>query len=94
MLKTRPVYHKYDATIRGHVFCSFLALVLAKELQSQLEAKKIKLEWKDLLRDLERLQEVEVKFGSQTFFLRTELKGNCIEVIRAAGVKIPPSVRQ
>ncbi len=94
MLKTRQVYHKYDATIRGHVFCSFLSLVLAKELQSQLEAKKIKLEWKDQLRDLERLQEVEVKFGSQTFFLRTELKGNCIEVIRAAGVKIPPSVRQ
>jgi transposase len=94
ILKTRPVYHKYDATIRGHVFCSFLSLVLAKELQSQMEAKNHKLEWKDLLRDLERLQEVEVKFGSQTFFLRTELKGNCIEVIRAAGVKIPPAVRQ
>lgn len=94
ILKTRPVYHKYDATIRGHVFCSFLALVLVKELQSQLEAKNIKLEWKDLLRDLERLREVEVKFGSQTFFLRTDLKGDCIEVFRAAGVKIPPSVRQ
>jgi transposase len=94
ILKTRPVYHKYDATIRGHVFCSFLSLFLAKELQSQMEAKNHKLEWKDLLRDLERLQEVEVKFGSQTFFLRTELKGNCIEVIRAAGVKIPPAVRQ
>ena len=25
---TRPIFHKTDATICGHVFCSFLALVL------------------------------------------------------------------
>ena len=30
LLETRPIYHKVDDTIRGHVFCSFLALVLAK----------------------------------------------------------------
>ena len=30
LLATRPVYHKYDRTIRGHVFCSFLALVFAQ----------------------------------------------------------------
>src|SRR5262249_52035634 len=27
LLETRPIYHKRDETIRGHVFCSFLALV-------------------------------------------------------------------
>ena len=27
-LDTRPIFHKTDDTIRGHVFCSFLALVL------------------------------------------------------------------
>jgi len=26
VLETRPVFHKCDETIRGHVFCSFLAL--------------------------------------------------------------------
>jgi len=31
VLQTRPIYHKRDETIRGHVFCSFLALVLMKE---------------------------------------------------------------
>ena len=25
ILETRPIYHKCDETIRGHVFCSFLA---------------------------------------------------------------------
>ena len=36
---TRPIFHQSDAAIRGHVFCSFLALVLAKELTRLCEAK-------------------------------------------------------
>jgi hypothetical protein len=32
LLATRPIFHKTDAGIRGHVFCTFLALVLRKEL--------------------------------------------------------------
>ena len=32
LLATRPIFHKLDETIRGHVFCSFLALVLKSEL--------------------------------------------------------------
>ena len=39
VLETRPIYHKCDDTIRGHVFCSVLALMLMKELLSRLEAK-------------------------------------------------------
>ena len=31
LLETRPVFHQNDAHIAGHVFCSFLALVLRKE---------------------------------------------------------------
>ena len=30
LLDTRPIFHKCDETIRGHVFCSFLALLLRK----------------------------------------------------------------
>ena len=36
ILETRPIYHKRDETIRGHVFCSFLALVLKQELESRM----------------------------------------------------------
>ncbi len=93
MVQTRPVYHKCDETIRGHVFCSFLALVLVKELQARLEARGKTPEWKDMLRDVERLQEVEVECDSQRVYLRTELRGECIEVLRAAGVRVPSSVR-
>ena len=36
-LETRPAYHQRDETIRGIVFCSFLALVLRRELDRRLE---------------------------------------------------------
>ena len=36
LLATRPIFHKTDAGIRGHVFCTFLALVLRKELFDRL----------------------------------------------------------
>ena len=35
LMRTRPIYHSSDAAIRGHVFCSFLALVLRKELDDR-----------------------------------------------------------
>ena len=28
LLATRPIFHRSDAAIRGHIFCTFLALVL------------------------------------------------------------------
>ena len=39
LLHTRPIFHHLDATIRGHVFCSFLALVLRQELQARLDER-------------------------------------------------------
>ena len=35
VLATRPIYHSSDMAIRGHVFCSFLALLLVKELEDR-----------------------------------------------------------
>jgi hypothetical protein len=40
-MQTRPIYHASDAAIRGHVFCSFLALVLRKELDAIESGSKI-----------------------------------------------------
>lgn len=56
ILEPRPIYHKRDETIRGHVFCSFLALLFRYELQRRLDQQNWKLEWDDILRDSERTQ--------------------------------------
>ena len=42
-------YYKRDETIRGHVFCSFLALVLRKALNDRLAAKGYVLEWANII---------------------------------------------
>ncbi len=94
LLETRPIFHRRDATIRGHVFCSFLALILRKELQDRLEAKGHEVEWADVLRDLEQLEDVEVEHDGKRFLLRTEAQGSCGKVFQAAGVALPPTVRQ
>jgi Transposase DDE domain len=94
LLETRPIYHHRDATIRGHVFCSFLALVLRHELQSRLAAKGHKFEWADVIRDLDRVQYVEVEQGGKRFLLRSELEGTEGRVFQSAGVAIPPTVQE
>ena len=94
LLETRPIYHQRDETIRGHVFCSFLALLLRYELQARLAARGQVPEWADVLQDLERLQYVEVEQDGKRFRLRTQLQGTCGRVFRAVGVAVPPAVQQ
>jgi transposase len=93
LLETRPIYHKCDDTIRGHVFCSFLALMLRKELEVRLEARGEKLEWEDIKRDLRALREVDVEMEGKTMYLRTDLSGVCHKVFQAVGVAVPKMVR-
>ena len=94
LLETRTIYHKRDETIRGHVFCSFLALVLRQELEARLETCGQEWEWADVLQDLERLRVVEVASEGKRFLLRSEVREACGRVFQAVGVAIPPVVRQ
>jgi hypothetical protein len=94
LLETRPIFHKCDETIPGHVFCSFLALLLRKELQDRLEAQGENLEWAELLRDLEALQYTEVESYGKRFLLRSDLAETTAAVFRAVGVAVPPTVQQ
>ena len=92
ILETRPIFHHHDETIRGHVFCSFLALVLRKELQDRLTTAGYSPEWADVLRDLESLQSVEVEYQGKHFRLRSEARGTCSQVFQAVGVAFPPTM--
>lgn len=94
ILDTRPIYHKCDETIRGHVFCSFLALLLRYELQRRLEQKNWRLEWGDTLRDLERIQELTLTIDEQSYRLRTETVGNAGKVFQACGIALPPIMQK
>jgi transposase len=93
VLETRPIYHRCDETIRGHVFCSFLALVLRQELQARLAARRLSLEWADVVRDLEALRVTTVDSGGAVCELRSAPTALAGAVVQAVGVALGPTVR-
>ncbi|MHC4106135.1 MAG: IS1634 family transposase [Planctomycetota bacterium] len=94
MLHTRPVYHQKDENIRGHVFCSFLALVLRKELERRLNAAGHVFEWSDIKQDLKALQQVIIEENGKCLSIRSQSKGVCGKVFKAVGVAIPPTLKE
>jgi hypothetical protein len=52
-VESTSAFHKCDETIRGHVFCSFLALVLKRELEIRMEQKALAAEWAEVIRGLD-----------------------------------------
>lgn len=93
LLPTRPIFHKCDETIRGRVFCSFLAIVVRKELDRVLQEAGHKFEWEDIKRDLQNLQETCIKEDGKVLFVSNQPDGCCRKVFEAVGVDIPPTLR-
>jgi transposase len=102
LFATRPIFHKLDETIRGHVSCSFLALVMKKELEDRIanlgkpaaEGDAESGSWPDILADLDSLTETEVEQDGKRFLLRSAPRPAASLALRAAGVALPPTVRQ
>ena len=67
LFATRPIFHKLDETIRGHVSCSFLALVLKKELEDRIATLGHASSWPNVLADLDSLTETEVEQDANAF---------------------------
>src|SRR3954453_4452102 len=93
LMRTRPIYHSSDAAIRGHVFCSFLALILRKELDERCRNAGFRPEWGDVLRDLDRLQEMAITTDGREITLRTPATGLIGPLFKAARMALPPNVR-
>jgi len=94
ILRTRPIYHSSDAAIRGHVFCSFLALMLQKELADLCHSHGLVIEWADLLRDLDRPHEATIEKDGKRITTRTAVAGQVGSVFQAAGIALPPNLHE
>jgi len=94
VLDTRPIFHQRDETIKGHVFSSFLALVLIKELYRRLEKVGHDFEWADIKQDLSALQEITLEDNGKKFAIRSACKGVCGKVFQAVGVALPLTIRE
>ena len=91
LLATRPVFHRTDAAIRGHIGCTFLALLLRKELLDRLAAHRAPaLQWQTVIDDLFDLSVVEVEQDGRRARLRTAPKPSIDPICRALGLTLPP----
>jgi len=94
LLDTRPIFHQRDENIRGHVFCSFLALVLRKELERHLNNVGHVFEWSDIKQDLKALQRVTIEDENKRFAIRSQCQGTCGKIFQAVKVALPPTIRE
>jgi hypothetical protein len=93
LFATRPIFHKLDETIRGHVFCSFLALVLKKALEDRIAALGHAGSWPEIIADLDSLTETEIEHDGKRFVVRSAPRPAASLALRATGVALPPTVR-
>jgi hypothetical protein len=93
LLATRPIFHKLDETIRGHVFCSFLALVLKKALDDRIAALGRSGSWPEIIADLDSLTEAEIEHDGKRFVARSAPRPAASLALRAVGVALPPTIR-
>ena len=94
LFATRPIFHKLDETIRGHVFCSFLALVLKKALEDRIAALGCVGSWPEIIADSDSLTETEIEYEGKRFVVRSPPRPAASLALRAAGVALPPTVRE
>ena len=91
LLTTRPIFHKTDAAIRDDIFCSFLAVLLRKELFDRLAARRHgDLEWQHIVDDLDEFSEVAVEQDGRRALLRTAPGATIDPLCRALGITLPP----
>ena len=65
-----------------------------RALEQRLQEKGQSWEWGEILRGLDNLQEVDTQFGGKRFVLRSQLQGQVHLALMAAGVAVPPTLRE
>jgi hypothetical protein len=68
--------------------------MLQKELADLCHRHGLVIEWADLLRDLDRLQEATIEKHGKRITTRTAVAGQVGSVFQAAGIALPPNLHE
>jgi hypothetical protein len=85
ILDLRPVYHRKEDRIRAHVLLSFLALLLTRVAETRARET-----WRNLRRELERIQLGYFHGSAGRVHQRTETTVRQRELLSALDVPEPP----
>ena len=106
-LKTRPIYHWSDDRIRGHLTLCFLAYFCEAQITKILREKGVVLNSKAIdektidprpltvmaaMQELADVRAIPVKLKEKLIWVRTDIKGNAAQLLKAIGVPIPPKL--
>jgi transposase len=94
VLEIRPIFHRKESHVKGHVFCSYLALCLLIALRKSLREHSTGkvLSWDNVIRDLRSFRIIKATFSGKTYLMRTEFKGTAHRCFQAVGLKSPPTI--
>ena len=91
-LELRPMYHRNESRIRGHILVCFLALVLESYLAYKLKETGCRKSVKDVLYDVSQIKASLITVNGEDQIVRTELQGEANAAFVAIGTQAPPRV--
>ncbi|GAX88401.1 IS1634 family transposase [Effusibacillus lacus] len=91
-LELRPMYHRRESRIRGHIMVCFLALVMESYLALRLKETGCTMSVKDVLHDVSQMKASLIRVEGQEQIIRTELHGEANAAFVAIGTQAPPRV--
>ena len=68
-LRSRPVYHFKERRIRTHFLICYLALLIQRVLEYELEKEKIKLSTHEIIQGLEEFTVDEIDYGVDKLYM-------------------------
>ena len=87
LLKLRPIYHRVDKRVKGHVFICILALLLKRLME-----KKTGLMFREIMDKLERLKVNVIEVEGEEIFQRNQINHGQEEILEALAVEKPPKI--
>jgi hypothetical protein len=85
LFSTRPIFHKLDRASSSPV--------LKSELEERIAALGRVGSWPEIIADLDSLAETEIEYDGKRFIVRSAPRPTASLALRAAGVALPPTVR-
>ena len=87
LLKLRPIYHRVDKRVKGHVFICILALLLKRLME-----KKTGLMFREIMKKLERLKVNVIEVEGEEIYQRNQINHGQKEILKELAVEKPPKI--
>jgi len=94
VIEMRPIYHREDVRVKGHILVAFLAFILNRALDKKLKAAGSQLSGKSALKALSTIHVVRLQVGDQYHQGVTGGSQRAREVLKALGISTtnPPGI--